>query len=244
MKRLWIKVGLWGIFLPLSATALAENAPVCGGYAAIPKPQNCDDNEQIGKEALRCTRNYFHFVQASQRKILENFQKEIAQMKEQQTDTFNRTKTGYDKTREKLLALIEDGKAVRLQVDNLAANLFFPEDYDQPNVTGMSKEKYLATEDCYAVPTRVLNQSKQMLDKIMSDLTAVEKTAFGKQNISQYNSSDLQNISPEQIGAKAPNSANGEGNPTGFRKPSSDISEADDSSTSKSKKKSSKKKKK
>ena len=212
------------LLAPLHASA---GAPVCLDISAVEEPTNCDDNEALGNEALSCVRKYYNYVQASQMEILAKFEAEIAKMKDEQSDTYNRSQSGYDETRKKLDALINDGQAARAAVNSLSDNLMFPEDYDQPAFTGMSKEQYLATEDCYAVPTRVMNQSKAMIDKIMNDLSSVEQTALGKENKSQNRSAEVQIIVPNQMAAKTKGKGAGDFAKKKFREPASDITGTD-----------------
>ena len=165
----------------------------CPGIASFPV-ENCDDNERLGREALQCARRYRDHVQKAQAEIYQEFQAQIAQLKEMQSDTFDRTSAGYKEARQRLEILIADGLVARTAVDELQAGMIFPEDYDQPAVTGMSTEEYLRSEACYAIPQKVMLQCQAVIDKMMGDIRATETAMFGKQGRAQARSSRVQRI--------------------------------------------------
>jgi hypothetical protein len=207
-----------------AAHAVYAAAPLCTNFEGLSyEVQNCDDNEQMGRTALACVRAYFDHVQQAQKEILSKFQTQIARQKEMQSDSFDRTQAGYEDARKSLQALIEEGTVVRSQVDDLYLNLVFPPDADNPSVTGMSTEKYLATEKCYAIPQRVMLQSQAMLDKMNNDLVQTENSMLQKENKSQTQSAKVQMIQPAARAASTKGKGAGE-IPTGkSRNPASDI---------------------
>jgi hypothetical protein len=156
----------------------------------------CEDNAELGEAALACVRDYRDKVRAAQADVLSQFQSEIEKMKREQSDSFDRTQAGYEKARMTLRALIEEGKRDRLAVEELYYNLYFPPDSDAPEVTGLSHDDYLASEECFATPRNVLNQSKRMIEKMTNDLIQLEQLALGKQDHSGTRSANVQAIDP------------------------------------------------
>lgn len=186
---------LWVFFaLVLGDSARAASVPfTCATYATIPFPMlDCDDNEKLGREALSCVQAYYDHVQKAQGDVLKKFQAQVAKLKDQQNDSFDRTQAGYEDARKQLDKLLIDGAIARAAVDDLYLNMSFPEDYDEPETTGMSREKYLASQDCYAIPQRVMLQSQAMIDKMMNDLRATQAAMLGKQDGAQARSADVQ----------------------------------------------------
>ena len=177
-------------FFTAPATATPAGCRLFASYGE--EITSCEDNTVLGNAALACVRGYYNRVQSAQKDVLAKFQEQIAKMKEQQNDTFDRTQSGYEDSRKKLEALIAEGHEVRAVVDDLYLNLAFPPDAEEESFTGQSTESYLAQEDCYAIPQRVMIQSQQMTDKIVSDLEAVMAAALGKEYRAQNRSAHVQ----------------------------------------------------
>jgi hypothetical protein len=179
------------IFLLAAAPARADFA--CHDFAHLPfQAEDCDDNEKVGQDALECVRSYHAHVQKAQADVLAKFQAQIAQLKNQQSDSFDRTQAGYEDARKKLDALISDGHVAHAAVDDLLDNLAFPEDYDHPEITGKKTEAYLATSKCYSIPRRVLQQSQVMIDKMLDDLAATKVSVQSMGNGSGTRSANVQ----------------------------------------------------
>ncbi len=144
--------------------------------------QVCDDNEKMGHAALNCVRSYRDDVAKAQAEVLAKFQSQIAEMKAQQSDSFDRTQAGYQDARKRLDALLAEGKEARAAVDDLRANIAYPEDYDEPDLIRMSTQAYLSSQNCFSIPDHVFQQAQFMIDKIMSDLAATQEAMLGKES--------------------------------------------------------------
>jgi hypothetical protein len=211
------------IFLIFIGGAPARAAFVCTDAGGLPfELQDCDDNEKLGHEALRCVNDYYNHVQAAQADVLRKFQEQIAKQKKQQSDSFDRTAEGYANARKRLEALIQEGKGARAAVDSLQDAMVYPEDYDEPEVTGQSTEEYLRDQECWSVTSRVMKQSQAMLDKMMNDLSTTEAAMGGKQNTSTVRSAHVQELDRTQSISRT--KGTGSGIPAGkSRVPASDI---------------------
>ncbi len=186
-----LQVVVIGLFLASSSWA-GLNCPL---FAALPFPvQNCDDNAKMGQVALNCERSYRKQVKKAQAEVLAKFQDQIAKMKKQQSDSFDRTQAGYEEARKRLDDLVAEGSVARASVDDLLANIAYPEDYDEPELTGKSAQDYLASQHCFSIPEHVFQQSQQIIDKVMSDLKATREAMLGSQNAAGSASSKVQQM--------------------------------------------------
>lgn len=175
----------------------ARGSPACGSFASLgDEMTRCEDNAELGEAALTCVKSYRARIQKAQAEVLNKFQAQIEAMKREQSDSFDRTQAGYEEARRTLHSLIEQGKQARASVDDLEANLYLPADFDDPAHTRMSTEEYLATEECYATPKKVLGQSRRMIDKMTNDLVQLEQLALAKQDRSGTRSVNVQAIDP------------------------------------------------
>lgn len=154
--------------------------------------ENCEDNARLSQAALDCTQAYYKRVQAAQADVLRKFEEQVKAQKEMQSDSYDRAQEGYKNARKQLQDLIAEGKMARASVDDLYLNFYFPEDYDEPEHTGMEPREYLSSQSCYAQPEQIMLKCQKMIDKIMADLAATEQAAFGKQNSSGTRSVKVQ----------------------------------------------------
>ncbi len=207
------------IALLLFSSSVQAAAP-CAGFAALDlKMGRCEDNAELGEAALACVREYRARVQKAQTEVLNNFQAELEKMKKEQSDSFDRTQSGYEKARKTLQSLIQQGRNAHLAVEDLYYNLYFPSDSDAPEITGKSPEEYLDSEECFATPRNVLRQSKRMIEKMTNDLVQLEQAALGKQNHSGLRSTHVQAIEPPR--KTSGTYGKGSGKAPGRRAPSS-----------------------
>lgn len=214
---------LLGLILGISSPASAGTFS-CPMFAALTTPSDgCDDNVNLSQAALDCVQGYYNHVQAAQADVLAKFQEQVIKQKQLQNDSYDRTEEGYKNARKQLADLIAQGKAARASVDDLYLNFYFPSDYDEPELTGMSPRDYLSSQACYAQPERVVQQCQMMIDKIMADLAATEQAAFGKQSHSANRSDKVQAV--EKNNAVSNTYGKGAGKvPSGnHRVPASDI---------------------
>jgi hypothetical protein len=96
--------------------------------------------------------------------------------------------------------LIADGELAKKAVDSYSPVLFLPEDYDQPEITGISTKEYLASEPCYATPNTIISGSSDLLQEMIDDLKKTDVAALGKQASSDDRSNKVQNANPSQGG--------------------------------------------
>lgn len=204
---------------------LAFAAAPCAGFASLDlKMGRCEDNAELGEAALACVRSYRDKVKAAQAEVLNKFQAEIEKMKREQGDSFDRTQAGYENARKTLRALIEEGRRNRLAVEDLYYNLYFPPDADEPGITGKSHDEYLASEECFATPRNVLNQSKAMIDHMRTQLEQLEQLALGKQKHSGTRSANVQALEPPKKAARTVGQGSGKAPAGRHPAQSSDIS--------------------
>jgi len=182
----------------LSSTAEATN--LCHPFSAFKKKLGrCEDNYIVADEALNCLGYYYKHVEAGKLRVKKVFDEQIKKMKDKQSDSFDRTDEGYERARKEIQNLIADGVLARAVVDSYYAEMYFPEDYNMPSVTGMSTEKYLASEECFANPKLVLTKTQVMIDTIVNDLKAIDLSSSKKEAKSQTRSKNVQVLTPSSV---------------------------------------------
>jgi hypothetical protein len=173
----------------------AEAAHLCHPFSEFGKPmKRCEDNYVLGSEALTCVERFYKYVQDGKLTIKKDLDQQVARMRKQQSDSYDRADTGYKHTQQILKALIAEGEYGKSVVDGYFDELFFPEDWDEPSVTGMSTAEYLAKEPCFAIPKSVIGDSQKMIAKIIADLGAVDLSSGTKQQTSATRSEHGQSL--------------------------------------------------
>jgi hypothetical protein len=174
--------------------------PLCHPFSTFGKPlARCEDNFVVSEEALNCVDYYYKHVEAGKLKVKKIFDEQIAKMKKEQSDSFDRTDEGYARAQKEVNDLIATGALARTVVDGYFDEMYFPEDYDEPSVTGMSSEEYLATEECFAGPKKAIQEGQRMIDTIMADLKAMNLSAAKKESKSEKRSVNVQAITPKAL---------------------------------------------
>lgn len=193
----------------LSGTAFAD-APFCLPFASLHlRAQGCDDNFALGRQADACLSAYTKALTAKKKEIADILNSEAAKGKGQQSGSFNTAGSVFDRTKKELDQLILSGEQAKLAVSSMKDNLSLPEDYDQPQVTGMTTEKYLSIEPCYATPKRIISEDSAVLALMVDDLKKAKADVGTKGGVVQGDSKSMQNgsVNP-MIGGKAAPAAN------------------------------------
>lgn len=214
----------------------SQAAVLCPPFSSFQKPvKRCEDNFVLGHQALTCVEKYYSHVEKGKAKIDAQLKQQVEKMKKMQSDSYDRADAGYQKTQAELKQLIADGDLAKLAVDSYLPELFMPEDYDQPQHTGMTTEFYLSTEPCYATPKSAITDAQEMIAQIIADLKAVDLTAGVKKDGSQdrsQNTHDLTKGAVSNTHAPAPkpipagNSAKSASDLTGTQKAKEDAAKA------------------
>jgi hypothetical protein len=183
----------------MSGTSFAS-APFCLPFASLRlQARDCDDNFALGKQADSCLSLYTKAVTAKKKEVEQMLKAEAAKGKAQQSGTFNTAGSVFDRTAKELDQLIQSGEQAKLAVGSMSDNLSLPEDYDQPQVTGMSTEKYLSIEPCYATPKRVISEDGAVLSLMVDDLKKAKADVLAKGGVVQGSSKAIQNGSGSTI---------------------------------------------
>lgn len=157
------------------SSSLAE-ANFCPKFADLRKPiKTCDDNFSLGDAAMDCIEKFETAIRVGQSKVKFLLNQKVAQMKQQQSGSYDTSDSSYEDAKKQLMLLIANGLQARSAVKEYLAEMQFPEDYEQPQVTGMSSEAYLKQETCFSAPLEVIQGSEQLIGKMVADL---EKSAI------------------------------------------------------------------
>jgi hypothetical protein len=166
---------IFPLFLFFIATSSPEALALCLPFAATKTNiLRCEDNFQLGHMADECLSLLTREVTAHKQNAA------VLSATDSQQGAMNENKTAFDRAVNQLDALILKGESAKLAVNTYGNNLFMPEDYDNPKLTGMSTAKYLATVQCYAVPNRVIKEDAEMIELMLSDLKKVRASASVK----------------------------------------------------------------
>jgi hypothetical protein len=151
-------------------------AEFCPSFASLKKPvKSCEDNFGLGDAAMNCIEKFESAIKVGQAKLQIALKAKVANMNSQQSGSYNTTDSSYENTKRDLLLLIANGLQAKAAVSEYLSELHFPEDYEQPAVTGMSSEDYLNQEPCFSAPREVIAGSNELIGKMVADL---EKTAI------------------------------------------------------------------
>lgn len=190
----------------LLATPSQAALPFCPAFEALKvNAISCDDNFVLGKKADECLSRFTTELVAKRGQVEKQLQS-AAQTKGEQTASFSSSTAVFQSTVSQLDQLISSGEQARFAVDTYGQKLSLPEDYDQPAFIGMTTEKYLAQEPCYATPNRVISENKAVLELMVDDLKKAKTAVLAKSGITQGSSSQMNsaNAQPAVTGGKAP----------------------------------------
>lgn len=158
--------------------AVSSGASVCGPFSSFNRQiKRCEDNFLLSKEAMKCVQRFDEKIQAGQVKVQKILQKHIDAMAREQSDSYATTDTSYSDARKELGKLISEGQEVKIALATYLAVMQFPEDLDNPNVTGMSAATYMAQEPCFATPKKIIIGSSDLVEKMINDLKKSDSSA-------------------------------------------------------------------
>jgi hypothetical protein len=166
-------------FLLFIVTSGSSAYALCLPFAATKTNiLRCEDNFQLGHMADQCLSLLTREVTAHKQNAAS------FSATDSQQGAMNENKAALARAMNQLDELILKGESAKLAVSTYGNNLFMPEDYDNPKLTGMSTAKYLATVQCYAVPNRVIREDAEMIELMLSDLKKVRASASVKSSTS------------------------------------------------------------
>lgn len=214
------------IFL-LFVPALAE-ASFCPTFADLKKPiKTCDDNFSLGDVAMDCIEKFETAIRVGQSKVKFLLNQKTGQMKQQQSGAYNTSDASYEDAKKHLMQLIANGLQARSAVKEYLAEMQFPEDYEQPQVTGMSSEEYLKQETCFSAPLEVIQGSEELIGKMVTDLEKSAVAAGFLEKTSEGRTTNMGSLNQAGVGQQNRNSGPSK-IPTGKQIRSSDISGTED----------------
>lgn len=152
----------------------------------------CEDNFLLGNQAVACLEQYTQRVKDGQAKIRRTLEAELAKLQSQQNASFDTAYANYQDAQHELERLASEGIQTQLAVDGYMGELFFPEDWDNPSITGQSVSEYLNSSPCFASPKRAIATSSQLIAKMVSDLRQTSLTAGQKKQTSGTSSDKVQ----------------------------------------------------
>jgi hypothetical protein len=202
--------------LSLLAAEAGAATPLCHPFSSFGKVLGrCEDNYVVLEEAVNCAEYYEKHVEAGTKKVQKVFEEQLAKMKKQQSDSFDRTDEGYARAQKELDDLIATGKLARSVLDGYFDEMYFPEDHDAPEVTGMSTEEYLANEECFADPKKGIQETQRLVDLMMRDLEAMKTATARKETSSEKRSVNVKAVTPNKAVANTKGNGGAERVPAG-----------------------------
>ncbi len=205
MQRKWNGLkGSVGFALTLSFLGLGNapeaSAALCHSFADFGKKvKRCEDNFVLADSAMNCVDAYGNAIELGNRKIQKLLATQVSQMKEKQSGTYNTSDTSYQKVRDELNRLIAEGEAAKAAAQSMLDEIFYPEDLDNEDILGMSSEDYLATEPCFAPAKFAMENSVNLIQKMINDLRKTEVSSGIKENTSEHRSDNVQALTAPVI---------------------------------------------
>lgn len=182
-------------FLLFLTAGLTQAATYCPPFAKTNiRADHCEDNYLLGTSADNCLSAYMNDLKAGKAKVQKILDANAAQAKSEQNAIYKASGVNFDQANKELAQLILSGTAAKLSVDSYLNNIFMPEDYDNPEVTGMSTAAYLAKEPCYATPHKVMSEDSQMLAFMLDDLKATQADIQEKSKTVKNSSADMNSV--------------------------------------------------
>ena len=195
------------ILMPLLLlTVPAQGALVCPTFSALKmRMDRCEDNFVIAGKADACLSQYIFSVQAGKSAAQKLLTAVVSKSKSEQGDLYKTSGQTLDLGAAEIEKLILQGVQAKLAVESLLDNIFFPEDYDNPELIGMSTTEYLAKEPCYATPRKVMTEDGELLGLMVEDLRKTKAELLAGKNLVQGQGADMSSLnSGSAAGAAKP----------------------------------------
>lgn len=167
----------------------------CPSFRDLKHPiTTCEDNFELSNAALDCLDLFTSHVKAGQARVRLQLQAELANLKTDQNGNFVGAEASYRKAQIEMQRLANDGILAKQALETYMAEMFFPDDWDQPKVTGMESAAYLASTACFASPRRALMSSQKLVSNMVTDLIKTNFAAGQKQGVASSHSQKSQNL--------------------------------------------------
>lgn len=199
----------------LSIGLLLSPAAFAGYYCADPKlvagktHGDCSDNEYVSEAAVLCLEKLEAEIDAAQKAVSAAAAAHAqADAGTQQSKEQNAGADYHfsEATLALLIAHAEKAQAEIVQYDKKV--LAMPEDFDEPEITGMDTETYLKSTPCFADNRKVLQNVLLDFDKHISDLQFAKDNSEKLRGGTQTNAAGLGTVS-EQKRAKGTHGSGG-----------------------------------
>jgi hypothetical protein len=130
--------------------------------------ESCDDNARVSDAGIECIEKFESLVKA--RGVVLNAASTLLKTANSQRGELGNTKTEYKMSEATLRSLIEAGKKAQEVVGKYQNLVVFPEDFDAPDEITGDKEEFLAGNQCYAEPSKILKDVAKDLAHYVKDL--------------------------------------------------------------------------
>lgn len=166
-----MKNSLTMLILLASISPLAEAA----NYCALPNSilshvEDCTDNEYVSEAAVLCLTKLQNEIKVAQAAVQTTTAANSAQARNSQSSLENNAHKDYKFSKVTLDMLIKNAGAAQNEVIAYESILAMPEDFDEPDITGMSTEEYLKSTPCHFENKQVIRDVAEDIDFILSDL--------------------------------------------------------------------------
>ena len=184
-------------FVSLLYSPFAEAAIVCPSMLDSKKPlTRCEDNFALANSAMDCVDRFDAAIRTTKAKLEKLLKARVKAVKEtNQATVFNESDASYREVRDELKTLILDGAVAALATQFMLDNLFYPEDFDNPETTGVTPELYLKREPCFAAPKYAMQNSVLLIRKMQMDLKKLETAAGLNETSSETRAVQVQGVS-------------------------------------------------
>ncbi len=156
--------------------------------------EDCGDNEYVSEAAILCLQKIEAEVKSAQAVVSTSAAANAARSKKSQTGKQNNAMKDYNFSKETLDTLIARAKGAQDEVLAYEPLLKYPEDYNEPEITGMTPEAYLQNTACYQDNRNVLDTVLREMDYVIFDLEHARDVSEDLSGATNQNQSGLESV--------------------------------------------------
>lgn len=195
------KTALLFLFLGSAPFGFLPAAAEAGFYCADPSlvrrntGEDCMNNEYVSEAAVLCLEKLEGEIQKAKSTTTVAGAAHLAASRSSQEGREKNAAVDFGFSKETLDGLIRHARQAQEEVIYLdQSELVYPEDYDEPEVTGMDTATYLKTTPCYGENHEVITHVLEDFDYYISDLEHARDMAADLLGNSEKNAKGLKAV--------------------------------------------------
>lgn len=204
--REFLRMLIWILLAAGSAPLQARAGYYCANPAAVArKAYDCTMNEHVSEAGVLCLNKLEAEIEAAKAAVGAAAAVNSAQSQASQRGKEANARADYNFSLATLNLLIANAEKAQLEVIYFDKRvLSLPEDWDEPEITGLTPEAYLKSVPCFNDNRKVLSDVLLDFDVYISDLKFARDSAQKLKQGTEQNMDSLDNGSlPGKVSAKA-----------------------------------------